>query len=335
MNKAIPQNSTECHTYHSQEVRFNHGDHTVAGTLALPEHRGPHPALAMINGSGPSDRTDNGYNPPILDHFAQQGIAVLCYDKPGVGGSSGDLTKQTAHDRANEALAALSFLQGREEINEEQVGLWGHSQGGWVAPLAAALSERVAFIIPVSGPGVSPAEQTLYYIAHQMRADGFSEEQISRGEAYVTFLMDAARRGDCFEQVDTAIDKIRDEAWYAYFPVPDASFWGLAVLRDPVGNYANIDYDPVPTLERVKCPALVIFGELDLLVPVAESADIYRRALGKAGNPDASIQVFSQADHGIRIAEPRGFAPGYLTTMSDWVLQHTVVHRGIVTVNRA
>jgi alpha-beta hydrolase superfamily lysophospholipase len=128
-----------------EEVEFRHGDHRLAGSLYLPGGTGPFPAVAMVLGSGARDRAYGGAVPVIGGHFSKHGIACLAWDKPGVGGSTGDFNAQTFQDRAGEALAAVRFLRERKDIVPGRVGLWGHSQGGMVAPLAASLSDQVAF----------------------------------------------------------------------------------------------------------------------------------------------------------------------------------------------
>ena len=96
---------------HSQEVRFESGGNTLAGTLYLPSGPCPHPALVMLQGSGPTDRDSGGYFPPIRDHFLSTGLAVLSWDKPGIGESTGHWTRQTLFDRADDALAAIDFFR--------------------------------------------------------------------------------------------------------------------------------------------------------------------------------------------------------------------------------
>ncbi len=298
---------------HRREVRFRHGDVALAGALYTPATAGLHPAMIMIQGSGSADRDNFGYFPPIRAHIVRHGIAVLCFDKPGTGDSSGDWRAQSLQDRADEALAAVGCLRGQDDIAPGRVGLWGFSQGGWVTPLAASLSRDIAFIIPVSGPGVSPAEQNAYDIAHNMRADGLPEEQIARGVAYVEALMDAARRKDSYERVEHAVLRAaRAAPWYRYFEIPDAALWDFFLRGDP-------DYDPVPALERVRCPVLAIFGECDRQLPARVSAEIFERALRRGGNPDVTVRVFPAANHGIAIADPVGLAPGYLDLMTDWL----------------
>ncbi len=298
---------------HREDVRFRHGDMALAGTLSTPLSDGPHPAIVMIQGSGAADRDNFGYFPPIREHFVRHGMAVLCFDKPGTGDSSGDWRRQSFQDRADEALAAVGFLRSRDDIDPARIGLWGISQGGWIAPLAAALSRDVAFIIPVSGPGVSPAEQNMYDIEHNMRADGLPEEYIAQGVAYVKALMDAARRKDSYERVDEDVLRAaRSTPWYPYFAMPDAELWGFFLRGNP-------DYDPATVLEGVRSPVLAIFGECDRQLPAGKSAAIFEQALRKGGNPAVTIRVFAHADHGIKIADLEGFAPGYLELMTDWI----------------
>ncbi len=298
---------------HQYDVQFVHNDTQLAGTVFTPASSGPHPAVVMIQGSGATDRTNFGYFPAIHNYFVQHGIAVLCYDKPGVGASSGNWKHQHASDRATEALAARRMLQAQPRINASAVGLWGISQGGWVVPLAASLSPDVAFIISVSGPGVSPAEQDRYGIEHLSRVKGFSEQQITQAVALYDALVDAARRDSSFVEVMMLVEHGWNEAWDNYYGSLDEALWNFLKR--------GIDYDPVPVLERVTQPVLAIFGERDPLVPVQRSVTIFEQALATAGNSNTTIRIFPDADHGIEITGTGQFAPGYLETMVDWIWQ--------------
>lgn len=134
-----------------EEVSFRHGEDALAGSLYCPRGSGPYPAIVMILGSDRQDRSYGGVGPALGAHFARAGFACLTWDKPGVGKSTGDYNTQTFRDRADEAFAAVRLLRGRKEIRQDRIGLWGHRQGGMVAPLAASLSDEVAFLIEVSG----------------------------------------------------------------------------------------------------------------------------------------------------------------------------------------
>jgi uncharacterized protein len=72
----------------------------------------------------------------------------------------------------DDGLGAIKYLKSRKEIDAKRIGVWGLSQGGWLGPLAASRSADVAFVIAVSGPGVSPGEQMIVYYANELREQG-------------------------------------------------------------------------------------------------------------------------------------------------------------------
>jgi dienelactone hydrolase len=219
-------------------------------------------------------------------------------------------------DRAEQALDAVRLLRGRVDIAAGRVGLWGQSQGGWIVPLAASRAgpSEIAFAIPQSCPGIGIAEQDRYSVEHLLRAAGQPEETVGQALDYMCAFQAAATRGDAWETVEPAIiAPVRDAEWFqglaGDFGPED---WASAIL------WAAHPYDPAPALEQVTCPLLAIFGELDLLLPVAESVAIFERCL--AANPDVTIRVFPGANHRLKLDATGDFAPGYLETLSDWLM---------------
>lgn len=114
----------------------------LPGTLALPDGEGPFPAVVLVHGSGPQDRDETiGGNRPFLDiarGLASQGIAVLRYDKrtlarPQDFQQAFDVDDETTDD----AVAALTALAADPRIDGERVFVFGHSQGGMLAPRIA------------------------------------------------------------------------------------------------------------------------------------------------------------------------------------------------------
>jgi uncharacterized protein len=137
------------------EITFTNGASQLTGIVVKPTTLQPCPAIILVHGSGPDDRDGQGAFVILRQHFASHGYAVLCYDKPGVGLSTGDWTQQSFDDRAHELLAALQFLQTDPAINRRAIGLCGGSQAGWIMPMVAQLTPDLAFIISISGPAVT------------------------------------------------------------------------------------------------------------------------------------------------------------------------------------
>lgn len=298
-----------------QEVHFPYTHGIISGVLLIPPSSGPHPSLVLLHGSGAADR-NVPYLISVRDYLVRCGIAVLLYDKPGSGNSTGDWRHQTFYDRVDQARAAMTFLQDRADIYPQQVGLYGVSQGAWICLLAAATYSDIPFIIPVSGPGITPVAQDIYYVGHVMRADGFSELQIQHALEYVHNVLGAARSDVEYAEIASQlIQPVQDEPWYHYYSIPDADMW------EYFRRNTKLSYEPETWLAQVRCPVLAIFGEADLLLPVDISVAVYQRALAEAGNQDVTIKVFADAGHLITVPPNEEPAPGYLEIITEWLLR--------------
>jgi len=307
-----------------EEVSFPSGDNTLKGVLLLPKTGGPHPVVAFVHGSGALDRNDGTLHPALREHLARHGIASLCWDKPGVGASTGDWTQQSFHDRAQEAIDAVTFLRRRPDIDRKHVGLWGISQGGWICPLAASLSPDVSFIILISAPVGTIEEQDLYRVEHEMRADNMPREDIEKALAFARRRIEFVRR-EPFAKFDAAQREVADEAWFK-------EYVHRIGPKDFAFGKKNIDYDGRSVLKAVKCPVLVLVGERDTIVPAKRSAALIEDILTKAGNRDVTVKTFDGADHFMQATKTGGpretrteggskeFVPNYLPTITNWLV---------------
>lgn len=148
------------------DFSIKNGDVTIAGTLDLPTTGGPYPVMVFIAGSGRETREADR---PVRDLLLPQGVALFTYDKRGLGRSTGAYqnvnlqnSAQLIPERASDVLAIVNFLTTHRDVNPKQIFLWGTSQGGWVAPLVATQSDKVAFIICVNGGGSSVGLEIYY-----------------------------------------------------------------------------------------------------------------------------------------------------------------------------
>ncbi len=314
---------SSCFSYREEEVRFSNGDVILSGTLYLPSKTGSHPAIVFVHGDGPDTR--EGYR-FFAELFARRGFAVLIYDKRGTGASSGSWKESRFSDLADDALAGVQLLKNRNDINPQQIGLWGGSQGGWIAPLAASRSKDVAFLIIKSGPGVGPAQLATYKSVTRVRNAGYSPEVIGQVTALMNLQFDILRSGKGWEKLEGEVQKVRNESWYRHVAVMRHSTWDSSWM-----NYGlDIDFDPVPIFEKLKIPVLSLLGESDVETPVEETVAILER-IKKERNKDFTVKVFPGADHQIELPRqvknrPR-YAPGYLDTMINWTLERVSVNK--------
>ncbi|MFF0658662.1 MULTISPECIES: alpha/beta hydrolase [Micromonospora] len=271
------------------ELSFEDDGNELVGDFVRPPWPGPYPAVVFVEGSGPGGRGQGEWQ----TRLAAAGFASLAYDKPGSGASTGDWTRQTMADRAQETLAAVRAVRSREDVLSDAVALIGGSQGGWVAHLAAAADDRIAAVVTVSGPGVSVRVQEEYRLRHQLAAEGFSSADIRQALLLLSDQIQRVRSGDDPARVHAAQAHWHDAPWYPLL---------AGTTPESIAFLAGIaDYDPAPALAALHCPLLAIFGADDLLVPVQASVRAVSDSLGEARHADHTIVVFPGADHSIRI----------------------------------
>lgn len=160
---SLHKTSSSPEVYTEEEVSYKSGDIKLSGTLIYPKNSSPpHTAVVFIHGSGKMTRETMRNRAYML---VKNGFAALIYDRRGRGKSEGSPEQILPMNiLAGDALAGVEFLKTRNDINKEQIGLFGLSQGGWVAPLCTSVSKDVAFIITVSAPGITPDEQNEYVV---------------------------------------------------------------------------------------------------------------------------------------------------------------------------
>jgi pimeloyl-ACP methyl ester carboxylesterase len=293
----------------SGDLIVRNGGVSLAGTLWLPAAGSPAAIVLMHPGSGPSDRDNDVYFPPIREHLLASGFGVCSFDKRGVGGSTGRWEEAAIVEQADDALAAVEALLADEDL-DTPVGLFGHSQGGWVVIEAAGHGAPVAFVVTNSGPGVTPGEQERYAARAHLARAGATPDEIREGMQRLDLVLALMRDRVPLDDVRSRFEAAGiAEVGYDLPLVPDdPAIWNLAA--------ALIHYDPRPALERIRVPVLALFGADDPIVPVAESVAVYREAV----RPDLlTIAVFPGGDHRSLTGDPPRLVDGYLETLVSFL----------------
>ena len=342
-----PQEPKKPYPYDEEEVSYrNEKDNIkIAGTLTVPRGGGPYPAVLLITGSGAQDRNETiaGHRPFLVlaDHLTRNGIAVLRVDDRGIGGTEPGSVSATSENFAEDALAGIIFLKQRKEINSKMIGLVGHSEGGMIAPMVAARTNDVSFIVLLAGPG-QRGEDIIYTQTKLIqKAQGTHVDTIMHTIALskrINAIVKSETDAKLIEQrinedITTYGRTLGDLQKKLFEPAAGAIKAYMSMYKTPWYRYF-ITFDPQPVLKNVKVPVLALNGELDLQVAAKENLDLIGAGLKAGGNEDVTLKAFPKLNHLFQtsqtgalseygqIEEP--MSPEVLKTVSDWILHRTV-----------
>lgn len=268
----------------------------IAGTLFLPDGAGPHPAVVLVGGSGPTGRDANVLR---AREFLGLGHAVLMWDKRGVGETDGSYMTAGFDDLAADAASALEFIRTRPEIDASRVGMTGHSQGGWIAPLAAVRAGvPPAWLVITSGGPIPPAEQEAWRAATQTRAAGGSDAEAQAAEAFMRRKWQYAFIGDDWDGYLAEARRARGAGWGEIVDpilVEDTLAW--AFMRSLRG------FEPMAAPARLTMPVLVLFGDRDDQQPEDRSRTAWEEAFRRSRNARHRIVTIPGATHALWLGD--------------------------------
>ncbi len=312
--------------YATRGVQFGGRAGRLVGTLFVPTpaHR-KQAGVVLLQGSSSNLAREYLFQ---ADHFARKGFVVLAFDKRGAGASSGEYGAANYEDLASDAAAAVECLRSQPEVDSMRVGVWGLSQGAFIAPLVAARVPALRYIVAVSSPGVPIGEAAVFQDSVRLTSAGFGASDVGRACALDRILLLWLRTGRAGPVLATRLANAADTPWRRASSLP---------ARLPVGAALEGWYwrgrtlDPAPWWHSVHVPVLAVFGAADALIPAALSARRIERALRSNGNRDVTVRAFPAANHELRVLPlvaggpwdwPRA-APGYQELVTHWMKSHS------------
>lgn len=289
----------------TEEVSWTVDGARLAGTLLLPE--GPGPFRLVISQPGSSWATrynEYGVFPALM--FVASGSAALIYDKRGFGASEGD--RLVAFERTARDLAAgVEAMRLRFDIDPTRIGVFGLSQGGWIAPLAARYTDGIRFVALVGAPGTTPARQEIQRARAVLEAEGFPPEEVEAIGRFQEIAFRYGSTGEGWRDYLAARAAAEGKGWLGKVwspeePGPDFWLWGRL----------NGDYNPLAALLELRVPVLAVWGERDLNVLPEVHRSIFEVALDAAGNRDHTLVVVPAASHTLELEDPADHPTGTL-----------------------
>lgn len=300
-----------------QDMQFRSGEFTLVGDVHLPQGEGPHPAVIVVHGDGPQTRTSTPGTQDVIRIFGAAGFAVFVWDKPGSGDSTGEFEHgKTLRQRAEILVDGISAIAQHPAIDGDRIGLWGISQAGWVMPLALEMTDRVAFMIVVSGGGEDSIEQTGYQLGRRLVCEGLPPGE---GRLVETYFPSTAK-GPSYEDYAAAMEVLVEIEGWETFAGPE-----LRTEADwqPWPLDTDAYFDPITVIERTTIPVLAVFGAMDRFIDPVQGAEAYGQALQSAGNPDFQVVLLPEVGHTMLTQSSMcgsGGSPSgrYLELLEEW-----------------
>jgi len=335
-----PQNPIKPYPYKEEEVSFASGSGrvTLAGALTLPQGTGPFPAAVLVGGSGPTDRDETvaGHKPFLVlaDLLTRKGVVVLRYDKRGVAQSTGKYADATVEDFAQDVQAAWQFLKSRKEVDAKRLGLIGYSEGAILASLLATPSSDVSWLVLLATPATTGEKTLLRQSELVARTGGLPEEQITRSLEFDRKAYAAVREENDPAALEKRLTALVEQSGLGSAMPPAAVQAQIRTMSSPWFRQF-LDYDPEPSLEKIKCPVLALNGDRDLQVDSAENVPLLRKALVASGNKDFTVVEVEGVNHLFQTAQSGSpalygaieetMAQEVLTAIGNWVAKHTTL----------
>ncbi|WP_339918366.1 alpha/beta hydrolase family protein [Yeosuana marina] len=336
-----PQEPVKPYPYYEEDVVFKNtkANVTLAGTFTRPNKEGKYPVVVLISGSGRHDRDGSiPMHKPFLvlsDYLTRKGIAVLRFDDRGFGKSTGDFSKATTADFAQDVLSAVQYLKSRSDINPKKIGLIGHSEGGIVAPLAANQTKDISFIVALAATGIPGSEVAVmqskslrpFPVSNEAEFEqnvrkaikiAVSNEEIAKkrkeltihNNSYLAPILKSLGAAD--ENISTFIEKETESVlkpWNTYF----------------------YDYNPANEFEKLSIPVLSLNGSKDTQVNATINQNAIRKALIKGGNNNYKIVELKNLNHLFQECKTgnineykdieQTISPIALKEISNWILE--------------
>ncbi len=273
-----------------QRMAFQSGGNKLWGTLVTPRQTtGEVPILIFIHGDGELNFDAFGYYRPFWEALAEKGVGAFVWDKPGVGGSSGNWERQSMIDRATEVEDAITFLRSQQELSLSRIGLIGFSQAGWVMPLVNADKFALCCMIFIS-TAIDWQQQGDYLTKQRLLQEGVPSEQITA---------QLQQEEQLNKKLFQASASYKDyESWYAE---SEQSVLKGSKLTPDRFHFIQLNWQSNASagLRDLKVPVLALFGDHDLNVDAERNAREYRALFAASGHKDYTVKIIEDATHGL------------------------------------
>ena len=237
------------------------------------------PAVILLSGSSVGDRDGFVQGVPTLAHLAgaiaDARILAVRYDKRGFGQSGGRAESATIQDYAEDVRAVVRWLLQRKDIDPKRIALVGHSEGAWVALLAAAREKRVGAVASIAGPATTGADLVLAQQQRALDQMKLTPDEREKKVALQKQIQTAVITGKGWELVPQEERRAADTPWFQ----------------------SLLAFDPAKVLKDIRQPLFFVHGALDKQVPPAHADLLADMARKQSDSESIDVVVVRGVNH--------------------------------------
>jgi pimeloyl-ACP methyl ester carboxylesterase len=306
-----------------EKIKFVSKSDTLVGYLNKPESVDNFSVVVVTHSASLGKHDSQIYN-HLVQTFNRVGVGVFTYDRRGSGESGGDFFTASLEDLAKDALKAIDALKGRKDV--KKIGIFGVSQGGWIAPLAYNMNNQdISFMILVSSSGVSPAVQMDYATQTNLKRKGFNDKDISNA-LYLRSIINNYYRGKMNQrEAQKIIDSYRGEKWVNESSLPLKQNMILPDNPKLSKWYLEMDFNPEEYFSKINIPIALFYGSYDIWVPIDKSIELWKKALKKCNNNSYEVFRIKNSGHLMIIDEDSNpkeniISKEYTELLQNWIM---------------
>ena len=237
------------------------------------------PAVILLAGAGINDRDGQASGVPTLGQLAgaiaKAGYFVVRYDKRGFGQSGGRSESSTLTDQAEDVRSVVRWLNERKDVDPKRIAVVGHSEGAWVAMIAAARERKLAGVVSLAGAGMTGGELILAQQQKALERSTLSPQDRASRVALQKQIHSAVLSGKGWDGVPANLRKEADTPWMQ----------------------SLLQFDPAQTLEDVRQPILFVHGALDHEVEPANAERLAEIARKESKSKSVELVVVRGVNH--------------------------------------
>jgi len=312
--------TTRILSYEEETLAFGDKNLQLRGTLVKPKvGTGTYPVVIFSHGSGSSWRWWGMY---WAAELAKIGIASFLYDKRGCGESGGSWQKASLDDLALDVAAAIKALKSHAAIDVKKIGVYGVSQGAWVAGRAYEFSNDISFLVANSGGGISPRDEELFSYDTNMKFAGIGTLDRKMGLQLIENYFEYLQEDIDLPELKIRMQRVKKEKWY-----PILGLERILISPEDRKNWQWVaTYDPIKDISKIDSPVLLLFGEEDHVQPSTVAIEKWEEGLKIAGNKHYQVELFKQAGHGLVVGghHVKGFpkyAKSFIPLLQAWLIE--------------